>query len=106
VTFKTRTCITLTCSVCGLPYTEDDEYGYGAVLHFDTQQEAIAEALSHGWLISTAPIVYGPRILPDFAICDTDEHQAARDLLLPTLDLSVILDGQTSIDDAGAGGVS
>lgn len=109
MTFTTRTCITLACSVCGLPYTDDD----GARLHFDTLAEAVAAALDAGWIVSTAPVEYGPRILSTFAVCDTDErshdhaaHQAARDLLLPVLDLSVPVDGQVPLDDADAGGAS
>lgn len=107
MTFTTQTAVLLACSVCGLPYTDDD----GARILFTDQAEAVDEALRHGWLVSTAPVVYGPRILPDFAVCDTAdgdqdhaEHQAARDLLLPVLDLVLPMDGQSTLDDADAGG--
>ena len=109
MTFTTQTAVLLACSVCGLPYTDDD----GARILFSDRGEAIDEALRQGWLISTAPIVYGTRILPDIAVCDTiegeighDEHQAARDLLLPLLELVMPLDGQTTLDDLDAGGAS
>ncbi len=111
MTFTTQNAVLLACSVCGLPYTDDD----GARILFTNQAEAVDEALRHGWLVSTAPVVYGPRVVPDFAVCDTaegdrdhSEHQAARDLLLPVLDLVVTVDGQMPLpfDDTDAGGAS
>jgi hypothetical protein len=93
MTFKTTTCVALSCNTCGEflnPWDDDGER------HFDSADDAIQAARDEGWIV-----------WPDgFAVCpeNDDVHRAAVAELMPP-EFVPVCDGQAKIPFAenGAG---
>lgn len=83
---QTRTCLRVTCDVCGEPLTDADEE---AALHFDSAQDARMAAHGYRWTVLPAGRL----------ICDSGNtaHQAALDALMPP-EPTVVPAGQLTLN--------